>query len=127
MYSQLPLDFSDGDSGEDRKEKGSALAAVANRKLLDQARQIALSLGRKYTTTDADYVLKAMEKLGIDLSTETSPNWRGSIFRTKDWQAHGFRKSSRKSRHAGMIRVWKLRSDDDSSSNQGSELESKCE
>lgn len=94
-------------AGESLKEMGMLFAATSRLQELEIARKIAreIAVASPDRTCDADQVQVRLIEMGIDLG-----NSAGSLFKDARWVWSGkFRKSSRKSNHARIIRVWKLR------------------
>lgn len=97
-------DLFDAAESRRRKERGMALAADAAPALLDRARSYARSLGRGSVT--ADDVSEWLEQQGLpDLGPAA-----GSLFRGSEWEFTGrFVQSTRKTNHARLLRVWRLK------------------
>ena len=97
-------DLFDAAESRRRKERGMALAADAVPTLLDRAREYARSLGQGSVT--ADDVSEWLEQQGLpDLGPAA-----GSLFRGPEWEFTGrFVQSTRKTNHARLLRVWRLK------------------
>lgn len=94
------------DQGELLKRAGLAGATAGRESALARAREIAEELARgslDYTVTSDD-IQDCLNHEGIRLG-----NAAGSIFERKKWVCIDYRRSARPSRHASVIRVWKLR------------------
>ena len=94
------------DYGEQLKELGMERAAEAHADKLGTARRIAAHIANVGDgTAHAGQVGEELDRRGI-----ATGNWCGSIFRGAAWEATGrFVKSTRASRHAGLVQVWRLK------------------
>ena len=92
--------------GRRRKERGMALAADAVPRLIAQARVFARRHAEQHGEVTADNVSEWLEQQGLpDLGPAA-----GQLFRGPDWAFTGrFIQSARKSNHARLLRVWRLR------------------
>ena len=91
--------------GERLKQRAMKLAADKRPDDLLIARDIAKMLCRTYGKVTSDMVQERLDKYCIDLG-----NAAGSIFKGGAFVATGeYVKSARRSRHAGLIRVWRLK------------------
>ncbi len=98
-------------TGEELKERGieQAMQPDARKNVIEWARNVARVECLNHGTVTSDDVVQLMESSGIDLPGILG-NGMGSIFRTKEFvPTGGFRKSKRPSRHAAMVRVWRLK------------------
>jgi hypothetical protein len=88
-------------SGQTLKDAGMKLAADNRRKLLERARQIAMTAAHQNGTVTADDVAAHLkEPLGPAA---------GSIFRTGDFVFTGTRiRSAQENNHARELKVWRL-------------------
>ena len=93
------------EASESAKQTGIDRAASAKPRLLDLARQIAAEIVTPNGIT-ADDVIFEMVKRGY--SVHCLGNSAGSLFRGKEWQCVGFRKSARIHAHSNLLRVWVL-------------------
>ena len=89
--------------GLKRRDRGMALAAGAHAEALEYARESAYLFALKHGEVTSDDVI-VTDELSAALG-----NAAGSIFKQPQWKCVGFRKSSRPSAHARIIRVWVLR------------------
>jgi hypothetical protein len=99
---QTSFNFTESIAARDR---GMTIAADNNRDLLEQAREIAVSIARRKGTVTADDVAYEME------CRELPPlgNAAGSLFKGKQWAWTGQRiKSARVHAHANELKVWRL-------------------
>ena len=94
--------------GEALKEMGIMFASQSRLHELEIARKIAreIALNSPDRTCHADLVQARLIEMGIDLG-----NSAGGLFKNSDhWRWTGrFIKSARKTNHARIIRIWKLR------------------
>ena len=90
--------------GERLKREGMKLAADKRPDDLLIARDIAKMLCRAYGTVTADQVQERLDKR-IDLGNAAGSIFKGGAF---TWTGE-YVKSVRRSRHAGLIRVWRLK------------------
>ncbi len=99
-------DLFDAAESRRRKERGMALAADAVPTLLDRARFFAAGLSVLQGDVTADDVSEWLELNGYpDLGPAA-----GSLFRGPEWEFTGrFVQSTRKTNHARLLRVWRLR------------------
>jgi hypothetical protein len=100
----------DQKAGEDAKAKGMVRAATCRNAILAQARDAvrrkALSRPDHIATVDDAYLWLA--KMGKDAGS--LGNAAGSLFRASEWECLPvWAPSRRKSNHARMVRVWRLR------------------
>ena len=91
------------DAGLDR-----ACNPMYRRQLLESARKHARRLGASIIDVTADEVFSSMMNYGEE--PELLGNASGAIFKGSEWQWMGTRMSERKSRRAGRISVWRLKS-----------------
>jgi hypothetical protein len=106
--TQCELRF-DLPEGERLKESGMAQAedAFCRRKLIADARKIAVEIAERKGSVTADDVFAEMEKR--NLNPELLGNAAGSLFRGKEFVFFGdWKKSARVTNHARMNRVWYL-------------------
>jgi hypothetical protein len=97
-------------AGESAKEAGLSTAAKCRDPLLtlarDAVRNVALSRPDRLATADDAYAV--LGDMGKDASA--LGNAAGSLFRGQEWESTGkWAASRRKSSHARMVRVWRLR------------------
>lgn len=105
--TQQPLRF-DLEEGERRKEAGIALACSTRAELLKLAQATAERLGRTaYLALSYDDVYVQLKLMGENPAL--LGNAAGSVFRGKQWECVGWKKSSRVTNHARRVMVWKLR------------------
>jgi hypothetical protein len=99
-------DLFDAAESRRRKAHGMAIAEDAADTLLTQAREFARSHAIYWGEVNADNVSKWLELNGLpDLGPAA-----GSLFRGKEWEFTGqFKQSTRKTNHARLLRVWRLR------------------
>ena len=99
-------DLFDAVESRRRKERGMALAADAVPTLLDRARAYAKATAIVRGSVTADDVSEWLEQQGLpDLGPAA-----GSLFRGPEWEFTGrFVQSTRKTNHARLLRVWRLR------------------
>jgi hypothetical protein len=99
-------DLFDAAESRRRKERGMALAADAAPTLLDRARDFAVEVAACKGTVTADDVSEWLEANGYpDLGPAA-----GSLFRGPEWEFTGrFVQSTRKTNHARLLRVWRLK------------------
>ena len=99
-------DLFDAAESRRRKERGMALAADAAPTLLDRARSYAMGFALLQGSVTADDVSEWLEQQGLpDLGPAA-----GSLFRGPEWEFTGrFVQSTRKTNHARLLRVWRLR------------------
>lgn len=92
--------------GQRLKERGMALAADAVPRLIAEARAYAKQHALQHGEVTADDVSEWLEQQGLpDLGPAA-----GQLFRGPDWAFTGrFIQSARKSNHARLLRVWRLR------------------
>ena len=101
--TQIPLSF---EPEQRAAERGKALAASANYRNVELARQIARELCAGGREICADDVRVEMTKRFPDT---VYGNWCGSIFKGDDFIATGFTKSKTKGSHANLLRTWTLK------------------
>ena len=99
-------DLFDAAESRRRKERGMALAADAAPTLLDRARAYAQATAIVRGSVTADDVSEWLEQQGLpDLGPAA-----GSLFRGPEWEFTGrFVQSTRKTNHARLLRVWRLK------------------
>ena len=105
---QGTLDF-DLVESERRRDLGIAQVedAFCRRRLMKEARRLALEIASRRGSVTADDVFAEMYKRG--LHPELLGNAAGGLFRSKEFVFFGeWKKSSRVSNHARMNRVWYL-------------------
>ena len=91
-----------------RKEEGLVTASLTRKDLLDVAKIIAARLAWKNGTVTYDDVFKEMRAQGYH--PECMGNAAGSVFRGDQFVFTGeWRKSTRVTNHARVIRVWKMK------------------
>lgn len=91
--------------GIKRKREGMERAAKHKSPLLEKARMVAVTIGRKQRYVTADDVRRHMAE--ASMSMEELGNAAGSLFRTKDWRFTGRRvKSKYVANHAKEVNVW---------------------
>lgn len=83
------------------------LAAEKRAEILLIAKDIARRMAQKQGEVTADDVQRRLILWDYDLSD--LGNAAGSIFKGKEWECVGWKKSERVSNHARAIRVWRLR------------------
>jgi len=93
--------------GKRLKERGMNTAAMNRAQLLAEAIRCAWRLGVTHGQVSADMIAAEFIRRGLDFAA--LGNAAGSIFKGADWEPCGFTQSTRPARHAGMIRVWKLK------------------
>ena len=91
--------------GERLKREGMKLAADRRPDDLLIARDIAKMLCKTYGKVTSDQVQERLDKARIRLGNAAGSIFKGGAF----VPTHEFVKSTRKSRHAGLIRVWRLK------------------
>lgn len=86
----------------DDKETGMAVAADANREILEEFRRIALSLPMYEVS------IREVRDEAIAQGVEFIPgNWMGSVFKTSDWEWSGkFVATNHVKSHCHMVRSW---------------------
>ena len=91
-----------------RQEIGMSLAAESKTELLNEAKRIAIELGRQQEFVTMDDVYLTMLETGFE--PRNLGNSSGSVFKNrKVWMTTGMvRKSSRVETHAHIQRIWKL-------------------
>ena len=106
--SDMPL-FDESLSREAREEGlDRAGSPLARSRFLAEAQGVAAWLAETGDVT-ADDVVRYYNNLGIDINLELGPAM-GLVFRGSQWTWTGeVRNSSRVGRHAGALRVWRLR------------------
>lgn len=89
--------------GEHRRDLGIEKVTSHNGNWLATARLTAEGIARRHGKVSSDELREVLGDHQPD-----HPNAYGSVFRDKRFQAIGFKKSENPSRHAGMIRVYRL-------------------
>ena len=102
MSEQLNLEL-----GKRLKERGMQRAESGRGELLERVREVARLLGRTMPGVSINGVEVACKAYQID--SADLGNATGSVFTKSEWEPCGFTQSTRPARHAGMIRVWKLK------------------
>ncbi len=93
------------DPEEEKKERGMRLAAEKRADLLGYARWTATIAAKTQGTVTVDDVRERIEN-----DDDFVPgNWMGSIFKGKEWERVGYKKSTHEGSHARMISVWRLK------------------
>jgi hypothetical protein len=89
-----------------RKEEGLDLASRTRRDALAAAKLIAMQLAarRPDRTITIDDIQEVIIPMGINLGPAA-----GSVFRGRDWEFVGTRKTKRKTSHARPVSIWRLR------------------
>lgn len=104
MADQLEFDLGDGRA---RRDLGKGLAAGTREEILGLARVIAERIARAEGEVTADDVQR--ELIGRGYTPHQLGNAAGSIFDGRKWELTGWRPSTRVSRHANRVGVWRLR------------------
>lgn len=94
--------------GELKKQIGLSLVAQGSEEFLEVMRAEAKRIARVRGQVSADDLRPIAKNLGIE---PHHPNAWGALFRGSDWIRIGFKNSTCGSRRAGMVAVWKLRSE----------------
>ena len=89
-----------------QRDKGMQLAAERKAELVTKAKDVAHFLAATCGETNADDVQRYLIFHG---NCEPLGNAASSIFRGKEWECIGWKKSERVSNHARSIRIWKLK------------------
>jgi hypothetical protein len=99
-------DLFDAAESRRRKAHGMAIAEDAADSLLNKARGYARIQAATWGEVHADHVSEWLESTGLpDLGPAA-----GSLFRGKEWEFTGrFIQSTRKTNHARLLRIWRLR------------------
>ena len=99
-------DLFDAAESRRRKAHGMAVAEDAADTLLNHARGLARKRALVWGEVHADHVSQWLEDEGLpDLGPAA-----GSLFRGKEWEFTGrFIQSTRKTNHARLLRIWRLR------------------
>jgi hypothetical protein len=92
------------------RDEGMRRAAEKRKGLVAECRERAEWIARNGREITIDDIYYAMENLGYE-GMEFLGNAAGSIFKGKQWECVGWRKSTRVSNHARCVRVWSLRKD----------------
>ncbi len=87
------------------KYQGIKQVARNNEHFLEVARDIARRHAMRYGEVTSDDVRKRCPLSPLH------PNAWGAVFRGTEWESTGYRTSHAVSRHGGMNRVWRLRSE----------------
>jgi hypothetical protein len=96
----------DAGESESRKEQGMSLAEAVKHSLVLGAREIAVTIAERTGTVTADDVGREMEKSGLGSLGPAA----GSLFKDDRFAFTGnYVKSSKKSNHSRLLRVWKLK------------------
>lgn len=104
---QMPAVPFSAPASEGRKDHGMSAAAEAKAETLELAREIARELCRQHGECTADDV---GELLWERHQIKTMGPAAGSLFKSGEFEPTGtFRKSARKTNHARLLFVWKLR------------------
>lgn len=93
---------------EEAKEQGMSQAAENKASLLKYARRLAEEEAAKKGEISMDDVALALHEKGI--SVFALGNTAGSVFKGKQWECTGTRKSIRVHSHGNLLRTWKLKS-----------------
>jgi len=97
----------DFDTAEKQKRRGMAIAALSRPSELELARNVARELCLSRGSTTADEVGKVIYR---NYGIESLGPAAGSLFKGGDFEPTGeMRKSSRKSNHARLLFVWRLK------------------
>lgn len=94
--------------GLKQKELGLSIVEANNATFVETGRGIARMLIQKHGKTSMDEVRDKLEEMGLQPKHK---NAFGAIFRSPEFEAIGFKASTHESRHCGMQRVWRLRSE----------------
>jgi hypothetical protein len=90
--------------GRRLKERGlDVIESYPNDQWVQKARAIAEMLAAKNGEVTMDEILKVLPR-----PPDVHPNSCGAVFRGKRWKQIGTKQSEQVSRHAGIIRIWKL-------------------
>jgi len=100
----LPL-FNSAESRRLKERGQDIIESYPNDRWVTQARSVAEMLAVRNGEVTIDEVLKHCPR-----PADVHPNACGSIFRGKKWRQVGVKQSEQVSRHAGIIRIWALRS-----------------
>jgi hypothetical protein len=99
-------DLFDAAESRRRKAHGMAIAEDAADSLLTRAREWARLHAMRWGEVNADDVSQCLELTG---EPELGPA-AGALFRGREWVFTGrFVQSTRKTNHARLLRIWKLR------------------
>jgi hypothetical protein len=104
----MPDTLFDLTRGEQLKKEGMEQAVENRGEIFDLAVRVAKELAKLYGQITTDDVYE--ELLKWDFNPAMLGASAGSIFKGKQWICVGWRKSTRASNHARMIRVWRLKS-----------------
>lgn len=97
----------DAIAAEEAKQSGMKQAAENKPALLKYARRLAEEEAARLGDITMDDVARALQDKGISIFA--LGNTAGSVFRGKQWECVGTRKSIRIHSHGNLLRVWRLK------------------
>lgn len=89
------------------RDRGITLAAESRAHIVARAKYIAKAQALRHGETDADEVQSALQEEGFPVGA--MGNAMGCVFKSPEWQAIGWRTSTRQGNHGRAIRIWGLR------------------
>jgi hypothetical protein len=106
LMSEISFPLFDAIAAREAAEQGIATAEINKRTLLDEARGIAVELGREKRFVTADDVVR---RYSFRHPHDPLGNAAGGIFKGKEWRDTGRRvRSKRVNSHARELRVWEF-------------------
>lgn len=88
------------------RDKGIAKVSSHHPELLNRLREIAKHIAKYKAEISIDDVKQYCHNFNIEI---THPNLCGAVFKGGDFECCGFAPSKQVSRHAGLIRLWRLK------------------